>query len=546
MKRSISALFALFCVAGHSSGQPMPAKALPVDEVIRRAVATETEFVSEFSKFRPIIETYLQFFDGDGQLHVSDDAYFIGRLDSSKGLEFDNFIPEKSSGFRPLRFLKKSDTFRLLPRGFAQMTMIDPQNFDEAHYDFHDAHGEFVGEVSCIAFDVNPKEKDSEGRFIGRIWVEDQGFHVVRYSGTYTSRKEVRYLHFNAYRQQMGPGLQWLPSMIYVEESFKGLKRRKGLPQALKAHVRLWAYGSSEQWKPDTFTNIVVKSPGTPQDQSSGEVSRTEAVREWQYQAEENTLRRMEKAGLLGPEGEIEVMLNTVLNNLVVTNKVRMDPPPRCRVLLTTPFDSGTVGHSILVSRGLIDVLPNEASLAAVIARELAAMMSRNSMETMNAFNDRMLFDDNSIFQHFVFRRSDKEELEANRRAIALLQNSPYKDQLPSVGLFLVALSHQMPSLTNLLKPLIGNPIAENAQLLLVADLAKSAPPLDPADLKQIPALPLASRLRIVPWENRTELVNAKPVAILYPDEKLPFEITPLILPLKRQMVVVENKQKVQ
>jgi hypothetical protein len=47
-------------------------------------------------------------------------------------------------------------------------------------------------------------------------------------------------------------------------------------------------------------------------------------------------------------------------------------------VLLTTPLESFVVGRTIILSRGLLDVLPDEATLAAVLAHELAHIVLRS------------------------------------------------------------------------------------------------------------------------------------------------------------------------
>ena len=506
---------------------------ISLTDVITRVTAAEHGFLDELAKYRPLVETYIQFVhEGpDGTPQISDDAYFIGNFEFRRGVDYQGFNPEKTFGLHPLEFLRKSRP-RLLPGGFAQMAVIDNQNFGPAQYDFENPRGEFLGEVRCIALDVKPKPKSPPGRFVGRIWVEDRGFHVVRYSGTYTVKPSVRYFHFNSYRQQIGPGL-WLPSLTYIEDSFAKDPRHSRVD--LKGHVRFWSYNATAQRGPDTFTDIFIEAPQPPKDVSAAELSRTEALREWQHQAEENTLQRMEKAGLVGPTGEVENVLDTVLNNLIVTNKVAIDPPVRTRILLTTPLETFTVGRTILLSRGLIDVLPTEASLGAVIARELAGVLLGFKSSTVNAFSDRMLFEDQEIFRQFSFRRTAAEDLQANRKAIELLKNSPYAAQLPAVGLFLRALAAHLSGIPNQVKARIGNPVAEQAMVLLLPELIPSAPELDPASTTQIAALPLASRIRLDPWKNGTGLIKAKPVALLSPDEKMPFEIMPVVLSLKWQ-----------
>ena len=74
----------------------------------------------------------------------------------------------------------------------------------------------------------------------------------------------------------------------------------------------------------------------------------------------------------MAADGEVDQILETVVNNLLVTNKLDGIRGVRCRVLLTTPLESFVIGRTIVLSRGLLDVLPDEATLAAVLAHELA------------------------------------------------------------------------------------------------------------------------------------------------------------------------------
>ena len=56
---------------------------------------------------------------------------------------------------------------------------------------------------------------------------------------------------------------------------------------------------------------------------------------------------------MLAPRGKIDAILETIVNNLEVTNGIEMDPPVHCRVLLTTPLESFTVGRTLVISRGV-------------------------------------------------------------------------------------------------------------------------------------------------------------------------------------------------
>jgi hypothetical protein len=82
------------------------------------------------------------------------------------------------------------------------------------NYKFDYVRQEFLGEVRCLVFDVTPQPHAGKGRFLGRIWVEDQGFHVVRFNGAYTgSSKTSYYFHFDSWRVNSGAN-QWLPAFI--------------------------------------------------------------------------------------------------------------------------------------------------------------------------------------------------------------------------------------------------------------------------------------------------------------------------------------------
>jgi len=147
----------------------------------------------------------------------------------------------------------------------------------------------------------------------------------------------------------------------------------------------------------------------------------------------------------------------TGATNLEVTNNLEMDPPVHCRVLLTTPLESFTIGRTIVLSRGLIDVLPDEASLAAIVAHELGHVMAGHELDTRYAFTDRVLIGDREAVARFQFERTPQEETEADAKAVALLKNSPYKDKLVSAGLFFKALQSEANALPALIQPHFGN-----------------------------------------------------------------------------------------
>lgn len=504
------------------------------DQVIDRVVEREHFFLAQMRHLHPLVETYIQNLKADRELDTvpKSDQYFFGRLDMSNGTDDRSFMNQPGFGRRMLSKLTSLYSMKFLPLGFAQMVVLD-DDFQRKFYDFNFVRREFLGEVRCLVIDVQPKKGSGNGRFLGRIWVEDQDYNVVRFNGTYSPRPRTSYyLHFDSWRLNLRPGL-WLPAYIYSEES--DLHFRMTLNVRYKAQTRLWGYDLQRLGRSDEFTQILVDAPQTVRDQSAAgqDASPVESQRLWERQAEENALERLVKIGLLAPEGEVDKVLQTVVNNLIVTNNLDLQPEVRCRVLLTTPLESFTIGRTIVMSRGLLDVLPDEASLAMVLAHELGHISLGHRLDTKLAFNDRMFFPDEETFQRIEFTRDSGEEDAADKKALELLANSPYKDKLANAGLFLRALQARSAELKNLIRPHLGDGLAGGKSSRMAA-LLNSAPQLETRRTDQIAALPLGGRVKLDPWGNRIELLKTKPVALTSPREKMPFEVTPFFPYLTR------------
>jgi hypothetical protein len=63
---------------------------------------------------------------------------------------------------------------------------------------------------------------------------------------------------------------------------------------------------------------------------------------------------------------------------------------------------------------------------------ELAHIAMGHHIDTRYAFNDRLLFPDESTFQRIDMYHSDHDNAEAAKKAMEYLQASMYKDKLPS------------------------------------------------------------------------------------------------------------------
>jgi hypothetical protein len=271
------------------------------------------------------------------------------------------------------------------------------------------------------------------------------------------------------------------------------------------------------------------ESPG------SQDASPLQAQWQWQQQAGDNVIERLEKAELLAPEGDADKVLETVANNLLASNNIELPGPVGARVMLTSPLETFSVGNTIVVSRGLVDVLPDEASLAMVVSRELAHILLGHNLGSKYAFNDRLLFSDESVYQNLGFRHVPEEEAAADKKALDLLKNSPYANKLSMPGLFLRELGALGPALPALLTPHLGTGFTDRKGTVdrMVA-LMDSAPTLVPDKLDQIAALPLGGRVKVNAWDNRVELVKTTPIAVTSSRGKMPLEVTPFFPRLTR------------
>jgi hypothetical protein len=506
-----------------------------MDQVVSLFIEREHGLIKMLGSRTPVVETYLQNLTADPVLGAvpSEDHYFLGRMDMGATVDRKDYLKEeeKSMQQRLMGGFQKLYKVQYQPLGFSWMVYADRTDFDREHYDFRYARREFLGDVRCLVFDVTPKKGSGRGRFLGRIWIEDQGYNIVRLNGTYyPAPRNSYFFHMDSWRLNLVAGY-WVPAFIYSEEGdFSAGAKNK---MAFKAQTRIWGYDLKKGGKDDELTQIRVDSV-TDASATAQDASPLQAERAWQQQAEDNVVERLTNAGLLAPDGDVDRILQTVVNNLEVTNNIDLPRAVRTRVLLTSPLETFSVGNTIVISRGLVDVLPDEASLAAVLSHELAHIVLGHNLGSKYAFNDRMLFSDEGTYQNLGFRHIPEEEAAADKKAIELLKNSPYAQKLDNVGLFLKALQQRAPALNALLTTHLGNPLATNGTVNRLSALATQGPVLENTKLDQIAALPLGGRVKVNPWDNRAEMVKTAPVAITSARDKMPFEVTPFFPRLAR------------
>ncbi len=547
-------LIALAAASAYAKKQPKYEAAHPLtadqQALITKAIGREKVLINNIRQRTPLVETYIQDTRPDVKLYQIPvaDTYMLSRVDFGKAFYDKTYEPrsaaKKGGWFKgslaSITNLTKAlglDTkFTYNPTGFMQMMFLDPNGFDLQHYQFNYVRREFLGSVRTWVFDVHPKVSGM-GRFFGRIWIEDEDGNIVRFNGTFTpptnEDSSKYYFHFDSWRMNVQPGI-WLPVAVYVEET----QRVEGEKTVgLKAQTHFWGYSLKLPTRDSENVSVKVEDAEDKSDDSQ-DVSPLQASREWVTQAENNVIDRLVEAGLVAPvspNGFETSVLEQIVTNLAVPNNLAFSSPVHCRVLLTNTIETTTVGNTILISKGLIDTMPrNEATIASVIAMELAHITLGHHIDTRYAFNDRLLFPDEASFQRINMFHSDTDNEEAVKKAQTFLEASMYKDQLPTAGLFWVQLADRGHVLKNLNTPKLGDSLLRADGTPWMAALAHSAPKLNWDDLTQIPALPLGSWLKTDPWDDRVHQLNAKLYAPMNPRDKMPLEVTPVYFKLQR------------
>jgi hypothetical protein len=514
-------------------------------QLVQESITREKTVIRQIQKSTPIVQTYIQDMRPDVKLYQVPvaDQFMFGRVDfakafsaqeynmrgyTSRGEEHGHWF---SGSFGFMSGLTKAFHLENSPTGFMAMMFVDPTGFDQQHYTFEFVRREFLGSVRTWVFDVRPKVK-GPGRFFGRIWIEDQDGNIVRFNGSYINSPNDdanHYFHFDSWRMNVQPGV-WAPASVYVEDTIHDGPAHS---QSFRGQTTYWGYSLKLPTSESDAESMQIEN-AEDQSENSQDLSPLQAERAWISQAEQNVLDRLTTAGLVAPPSEYDKLLETVTNNVIISNNLQLPSDIHCRVILTQPLESLAVGNTILVSKGLIDVLPNEESLAAVLTFQLAHILMGHHIDTRYAFNDRLLFPDTSTFQRITMNHSIVDDQDAAKKAVDLFNHSVYHDKAAGVGIFLEQLVDREKELPALMTPRLGDSMVSPAGQPWLAGLMQGAPKLDQDNLQQIAALPLNSRLKVDPWDDKVFALHFSPSPLLNARDKMPLEVTPVFFRLQR------------
>jgi hypothetical protein len=537
-------LFVVGLATGQDSPAPPPPRAaqtaplasasqrIAFDDLVDSVVRQERRLTDLMRGFKPIIETYIQEEGSQPRFHKgiapNGDDYFLSRLNLTGNSPSIVPFADEETWYQGAETYFVQDPLPFSQVAFAQALFPDFGHFDRQNYSFEFVRWEVLGEVRCAEVDVRPQGNSKNRGFVGRIWVEDRDYGIVRFKGTFTSRGLAkRAFHFDSWRLNT-LGTWWMPAYVYTEEA---------KPDDLSSH-KLWFKAQTRVWGYDLENAGDHRESAKPLPNRPAWVD-PDLLSSAYYTADETTdppedivVERSQVTGLMAPDGDVDRILETVLNNLLITNNLDV-AGVRCRVLLTTPLESFVMGRTIVVSRGLLDVLPDEATLAVVLAHELAHVVLGHAVSSGHLTGFALPFPASQIFAALDFHFDRTQEADANRKGMELFSKSPYKDQLVSAGLFLKALETSSERFPILLHGRFSNDFG-GSHLVGMPARADSLKPPKTDRLDQISALPIGSRIAVDPWSDRIELLKSRPVRLMSKAEKIPFEVTPFYPHLRR------------
>ena len=231
-----AALFALAVTASSVGAQEKNQKAsksqtpgragqVEADAIIDRMSKAERVVLERLRTSHPLMEVYIQNVAPDEARGwvPTDDNYFLGQLhfDDGPTLRPLGQKEQRGSGVR----LRLTSDPPNVGNAFAAMVAPDWRELDRKRYTFTYVRREFLGESRCFVFDVRPLREGKEG-FVGRIWIEDRDYNLVRFNGASLGfgetlsgmLKRKASFHMDGWRVNVAPGV-WVPSYVYSEET---------------------------------------------------------------------------------------------------------------------------------------------------------------------------------------------------------------------------------------------------------------------------------------------------------------------------------------
>jgi hypothetical protein len=508
---------------------------LPSDaNVVAFSNRAEDALQRELRKQTPVGEAYLQRFVPAAKIgyDLDEDRYLLGRFNGIDGPRMENLGSDR--GLIGRDDASKSIDSQQLLDGMLQVMTPDWKQLLPERYEYTFVKLEFLGAVRCLVYDVKPRNSEETG-FIGRIYVENKTWNIVRFTGVSrqfdalfaTLRGRDSTFRIDSWRVNV-LNSSWVPAYTYIEEVPPLGARQQPL---VKGQIRFWGYDSTDTEPKGEFVDVLFKeSPSVAEGRKQQWAGPQQSQRAFETQAEENVLNRLSEIRFIGPPNEVEKMLEQVVTNLAISNRFILAEPLRCKVLLTAPLEMFSVGRTIVVSRELINTVPSESALALLLAHQLAHnVLGHRKVDTSFAYPDVLRITDSELLAKLRFEHSDSEEEAANAEALKIVEQSPYKAGMEDGGLFMQAIQARSKQLSALIQPNFGEHVADMQNTVRNHLMFRTTPLRDNTLANQVTAYPLGSKLKVNPMNGRVELFRSElqPAPAIY--ERAELAVTPFM-----------------
>ncbi len=475
-------------------------------------------------KTNPMFEAYLQKVVSRGKRGdaLISDRYYLGRV---------KFAPEPT--LEGLLDPEENADYQELLDGFASLMLPDWTSLAAGRYKYEFVERTFFGAVRVVVFDVKPLGGDG---FSGKLFFEDKSWNLVRFTGTNgvadakmaSLRGKDTTFKVDVWFVSAPKGV-WLPAFGYIEEQPRRIDAPADVPR-WRGHLRWWGYDPKAMYTGGQSVDVQLEeSASTADTPSSRGATPPAANRLFEQYAEQNVLRRLTDAFMLGARGEVDKSCDQILTNLIVTNKFALGSPLHCRVLLTTPLEAFIVGDTIVVNRTLLDLCRTESGCALILAHQIAHKINGDkTIESRFSYIDALMISDRDLLKMLHFVHNPIEEAAATAKALEIVGNSPYAGKMNEAARLVQALRARSRQLPHLVTPFFGEHIVD-AEDSMEKDLnLREEIPYDADDDDQEPAaLQIAAKIFMNPFDGKLEFLRSAPIANPERRERAEFQVLP-------------------
>lgn len=444
-----------------------------------RVFERERATIQYLGTLRPVVQIYVQSTKENGE-PAGGDIYFLGEWNVATALKSDlthRVVPHVSliAGQHDRSIGSKiGNRYTFHPDDLTQMFFVDVAYFSSSYYSLTFDKEEDLAGIHCAVFKVAPIPADDLGRVEGSIWVDPESASIIRIHGHFTGevRRQDGNPEFDSWRWK-SPSGYWVPNYLYSESTAANPSDNLPLLR-MRMSIEVWGYGRENVAGRPSRTALPYLSP-----------------RANDAPVEAKVVRWLDDNGLVAQPGAADETVCAVARRIMAVSALperRID----CRVLMTSPLESFAAGQTLVVSRGLLDLLPDEAALAAVISDEVAhILLGLSDPPLIDAEGN--IFARGKVPAAMKFHSNTAHERAARELAAQLIRKSPYAGTPNRLSEFASAVEHSDPR-RKIFRAPFGGQIAE--QIVLLSKQLGSDDTVHPG------ALALGSRVEVNPWSD--------------------------------------------